>query len=94
MSGNKLYPKVNFLLKISGAGLEDNLKYNTDVNSCFANAIITLDRISYDTIECTEVCCDGKIDTIGTFLNYAGSYQINNDTLIISNEYEYYLIRE
>jgi hypothetical protein len=86
-----LYPKVDFFVNIS----ENRLSYNTDFNSCQTVTTITSNRITNGNVTaCTLVCCDGRLDTIASFLNYEGYYQISNDTLIISNKNEYLLIKQ
>lgn len=82
-----LTPKVDFLLEI----LEDKINFNLDMNSCFARIELRNDSIIYDMAGCTKMCCDGQLDTIASFLNYSGKYQLMKDLLIIQNTNRYTL---
>lgn len=84
-----LMPKVDYLVNVQ----DQKINFNLDVNSCFADIEIKNDSILYQVAGCTKMCCDGQIDTIGGFLNYSGAYSLKNDTLIISNENKYFLVK-
>lgn len=84
-----LIPKADFFLDI----LEDKITFNLDMNSCFADIALRNDSIIYDLAGCTKMCCDGQLDTIGSFLNYSGKYSFEKGKLLIQNENLYTLTR-
>ena len=84
-----LTPKVDFLIQVQ----DQKIDFNLDVNNCFADIEIRNDSIIYHIAGCTKICCDGDIDPIGSFLNYSGAYSYKNDTLVITNENKYFLIK-
>lgn len=82
-----LIPQVDFLIQVT----DQKINFNLDVNKCFAEIEIRNDSIIYHLAGCTKMCCDGQIDTIGSFLNYSGAYSFKNDLLHIQNENLYML---
>lgn len=84
-----LIPKVDYLVNVQ----EKKINFNLDVNSCFADIEIKNDSIKYSIAACTKMCCDGNIDPISGFLNYSGAYTFQNDTLIITNDNKYFLMK-
>jgi hypothetical protein len=92
--GTILPKHEDYFLTIS----KDLIKYNLDVNTCYSNSFtidnekITLDKGSG---ACTKICCDGRYDTIIFYLNYSGTYKLQDSLLIISNgKGKLYLKRE
>lgn len=86
-SDGVLIPQVDFLIQVQ----DQKIIFNLDVNKCFADIEIRNDSIIYELAGCTKMCCDGQIDTIGSFLNYSGAYSLKNDLLYIQNENLYML---
>lgn len=84
-----LMPKVDYLVNVQ----DQKINFNLDVNSCFADIEIRNDSIIYKVAGCTKMCCDGNTDPIGGFLNYSGAYSFIKDTLIITNENKYFLVK-
>jgi len=82
--GTILPKHKDYFLTIS----KDLIKYNLDVNNCYSNSFtiddekITLDKGS---VACTKICCDGRYDTIIYFLNYGGTFKLQDSILIITN---------
>jgi hypothetical protein len=75
--------KVDYLLTISS----DNFAYNLAVNKCSVDVkIIDNIFIEFATVACTEICCDGTIDSISDYINYSGDYEVNDSVLVIQNE--------
>ena len=61
--------------------------YNLEVNSCQTREFsITDSLINWKPGACTKICCDGKNEAISNYINYKGSYQIIDDTLIITSK--------
>lgn len=63
---NTIFPtKKEFYLEIS----EENIGYNLDINTC-GTSEFTIDttHIKLGFPECTEVCCDGTIDSIANYI--------------------------
>ncbi|NPD46697.1 MULTISPECIES: hypothetical protein [unclassified Lentimicrobium] len=84
-----LIPQVDFLVQVE----DRKISFNLDVNSCFTEIEIRNDSIIYQFAACSKMCCDGNTDPIGGFLNYSGAYSFINDTLIITNENKYFLVK-
>lgn len=84
VKGKKAYPEnINYFLTIS----ENRINYNLDVNKCWADSFsLENDSISFGWLACTELCCDGRFDTISYHLYYAGVYELNDSILTITNE--------
>ena len=75
--------KVEYYLSFQG----DNVSYNLDVNRCGPKkCVIENNKISFINLGCTEICCDGRVDSISKYLNYNGSYELTDSTLTIKND--------
>lgn len=64
--------------------IADSLSYNLEVNKCWTTFTLHDDRISYDGLACTELCCDGRNDSISNFIIYNGLYELKQNQLIIT----------
>tara|TARA_B110000091_G_C13431705_1_gene316301 strand:- start:49 stop:480 length:432 start_codon:yes stop_codon:yes gene_type:complete len=65
---------------------EDWITYNLEYNKCQTmDFSIQNNSIWINRIACTEICCDGRSDTISNYINYSGAYIIQNNQLMISN---------
>jgi hypothetical protein len=64
----------------------EKLSYNLDVNKCQSIEFSTAEnRLEVKNIMRTEICCDGKIDSISNFIHYNGIYEISENQLIITS---------
>lgn len=84
VKGKKANPeKIDYFLTIS----ENRINYNLDLNKCWVDSFsLENDSISFGWIACTELCCDGRFDTISNYLWYAGVYKLQDSVLTITNE--------
>ena len=63
----------------------EKISYNKDVNNCQSMKLTIINhRIDIEGIMCTEICCDGRIDSISNYIHYSGTYEINENQLIIT----------
>jgi hypothetical protein len=83
--------KMDYFLTISS----DNFAYNLAVNKCSVDVkIIDNSFIEFAKVACTEICCDGTMDSISDYINYSGSFEVSDSNLVIQNESgTYYLER-
>ncbi len=74
--------KRDYILEMT----ENKIAYNLEVNTCGAfNLTIDNNQIQYSG-GCTKVCCDGRNDSIANFIDYRGSYKLNQSQLIITSD--------
>ena len=73
-----------YFLKVSSKGIS----YNLEVNVCvLVDWEVRASKISADHTPCTRMCCDDRYGSNYQYLNYLGTYYINEDLLtIISSE--------
>lgn len=75
--------RISYKLNIT----KNMIFYNLEVNSCQTREFsITDSLINWKPGACTKICCDGKNEVISNYINYNGSYQIIDDTLIITSK--------
>lgn len=75
--------RKEYNLTISNKGIS----FNLDINDCFTDSFsIDNEEIILYRISCSQVCCDGRFDTIANYINYSGSYVVKDSLLIISND--------
>jgi hypothetical protein len=75
--------KISYKLNIT----KGMIFYNLEVNSCQTRDFsITDSLINWKPGACSKICCDGKDEAISNYINYNGSYQIIDDTLIITSK--------
>ncbi len=74
--------KKEYFLNIS----QTTIKYNLDVNQCWSDSFFVDKKniILYKKV-CTEICCDGRFDSISKYLNYTGTYKLQDTALTITN---------
>ena len=62
---------------------DEELKFNLDINSCWTEYSLKESKIIFETVACTEVCCDRNY---GRLINYSGNFKIENQKLKILND--------
>ncbi|MEQ8240925.1 hypothetical protein [Marinoscillum sp.] len=63
-----------YYLKITPQGFV----YNLEVNTCgLLDWEFNGNELTAEGISCTRVCCDGRFDKNSEYLNYIGTYQLN-----------------
>jgi len=73
--------KVNYYLTIS----DNKVEYNLEKNHCWANILVDNKNIFMNVMACTEICCDGRYDTISNYINYNGEFHLKDSILSIVN---------
>ena len=73
----------------------EKLSYNLEFNKCESMELsINANRINMEGIMCTEICCDGRSDSISNFINYNGTYEIvQNQLIITTTDSKLFLVR-
>jgi hypothetical protein len=78
-----LTPKHDYYLSFT----TNEIEFNLDINKCsVTNFSIDDATIKYDRKECTQVCCDGNIDSIANYIDYNGVFELQDSLLIFSND--------
>lgn len=79
--GTFIPEKSAYLLSIT----KELITYNLEVNKCQSNDfVITQNQIETYSKACTKICCDGRDELISDYLDFNGSYAINQNELIIT----------
>jgi heat shock protein HslJ len=83
VNGVIVHPKkIDYYLTIE----QDRVGYNLDINKCWVDSFyIDREKIRFSMIACTEACCDGQLDSIPNYLDYSGTYSLQDSILIINN---------
>ena len=83
VNGIIVYPEIKeYFLTIE----EERISYNLDINRCWVDSFsIDNERINYSMVATTKACCDGRFDTISNYLNYSGTYNLQDSVLTIDN---------
>lgn len=74
--------KQGYFLNIS----QKTIKYNLEVNQCWSDSFF-VDKTNIILYEnaCTLICCDGRSDSISEYINYTGTYKLQDSILTIFN---------
>lgn len=66
---------------------EKMISFNLEINRCQSH-ISSLDdkQLIAEDAMCTEICCDGRSDSISNYINYSGLYQIAENQLVFTNK--------
>jgi hypothetical protein len=82
---------VKYYLDIS----KNKITYNLDANRVDGDKLSIEDGIiDYQTHKMTDICCDGKYDTLAKFIDYRGAYILNDSSMVISNEQGKYFLKK